>query len=462
MHSIIFDLETSDRETVGQILNYAFLLVDEEWQVKRELCGTVRLSRLQIPSSGAILANRVNVLELQKTAQQSEREAARAIAIFMEEVIAEARAPVAFIGYNSFRFDVPYLRTTLIRNGINPYFGAGNLVYRDLFAAARKLAATNHKFPRVEGEAQADGKKKLSLRLESLARALKLLKGKQTHESRSDALLTVALAQCLHSEFGFDVRRQDTYEGLKFHGAGKPRVLTMLDPNYDLSISEIAERTPVTLLNFDRRYALWINLKRFAAGEGRRSVMFFKNQGSSMILDPDWQAEAHFEEVAVRAHAEFKELTVSNFFKRSTCDIEQDIFRVDFDGIGALHAAIWEGQREAVKELANRDVTALYVRNVIANHTWGSPSDESVEKKLREYADYRYGGSMVLSKVAEPDDGTAPRRHPTLREMLTELNKALIVANDDDRRLLEALLAYTKSSDVVRFCGPNLLADSAA
>lgn len=50
--AIFYDLETTDREFVGQILNYSFILVDEQLNVVRELNGDIRISRLQLPSRG--------------------------------------------------------------------------------------------------------------------------------------------------------------------------------------------------------------------------------------------------------------------------------------------------------------------------------------------------------------------------------------------------------------------------
>src|SRR5262245_53890936 len=141
MPAIFFDLETSDREFIGQILNFSFIVVDDDWNVIGDLSSTVKISRLELPSPGAILANRTDVLRHQAEAEFTEKEAAGEITAFINSIIEGANGPVPFIGFNSFKFDIPYLRTTLVRNGINPYFN-GKVVYRDLLVAARKLSAT--------------------------------------------------------------------------------------------------------------------------------------------------------------------------------------------------------------------------------------------------------------------------------------------------------------------------------
>ena len=148
---------------------------------------------------------------------------------------------------------------------------------------------THPKFPRAAAANQTlkEGESpRLSLKLETIAQQLNLLQGKQEHASRDDVLLTIDVARTFKEQFGLDVRTYESYEALACHQASsRGRLFTMIEPQYDLSKEEIVDRVPVTLLDFDRRYSLWINLRRFEAGEGRRSVMFQKNQGSSFLVD---------------------------------------------------------------------------------------------------------------------------------------------------------------------------------
>jgi len=460
MRSIFFDLETSDKEPCGQIVNFSFIALSESWHIEDELSGEVRLSRLQIPSPGALLANRVRVMEHQERATYTEREASLAIATFLDRIARDGAGNVALIGYNSFRFDLPYIRTTLIRNGVNPYVGGGRIINRDLFAAARKLSVTNPKFPRVkkESEPPKEGEEKgprLSLTLETIAKSLGVLEGAQLHSSRDDVLITIEVAKIFAEQFGLDVRSYDSYEAIACHHAkSKGRSFISLEPQYDLTSPEIAQRTPMTLLDFDRRYSLWVNLTRFAAGEGRKSVQFYKNQGSSFVIDTLKSTESELEALAQKAAAELAGITLGNFFQRSGCDVEVDIFRVDFDGINALGAALWRNDKEAVKKLNSRDVTALYVRNILANHSWGKENDAAIREKLKSYAQYRYGGAMQISKNQPTDEGSTTRYHPTLQEIEADLAGRLEGASGEDREILLSLAQYIQASEIRQYLKP--------
>jgi exonuclease I len=145
MHAVFYDLETTTKNTVGQILNYSFILVDDEMKPIGELSGLVKINRLQLPEPGAILANRTDVLEHQQISTDTEPQAMRKIEQFLSSCIQSAQGALAFVGYNSSRFDLNYLRTSFIRNGINPYF-KGLLSSRDLLHAVHKAYLTNSEF----------------------------------------------------------------------------------------------------------------------------------------------------------------------------------------------------------------------------------------------------------------------------------------------------------------------------
>jgi exonuclease I len=137
MFAVYYDLETSDKHAVGQILNYCFILVDDQLSLLDELSGLVRISRLQLPDPGAILANRTDVLAHQKRAHECEAEALGRIRCFIERCAQRASGNVALVGYNSSRFDLGYLRTSFIRNGQDPFFG-GKTLARDLLHGVHK------------------------------------------------------------------------------------------------------------------------------------------------------------------------------------------------------------------------------------------------------------------------------------------------------------------------------------
>ena len=218
MYAVFYDLETTSKNTIGQILNYSFILVDDEMKPIGELSGLVKMSRLQLPEPGAILANRTDVVEHQKVAVDNEPTAMKKIEQFISKCIQTAQGAIAFVGYNSSRFDLGYLRTSFIRNGINPYF-KGLLSSRDLLHAVQKAYLTSAEF-RDAVQKQCRGEKRLSLSLQTVSHALGLLEGVQAHESREDVLLTIRLAVWLKEHCTIDVRSYEAYEAAEYLVSG--------------------------------------------------------------------------------------------------------------------------------------------------------------------------------------------------------------------------------------------------
>jgi Exonuclease len=280
MLSIFYDLETTDKNTVGQILNFAFVVVDENFNIIDEYCNNILISRLQLPSPGAILANKTNVIEHQKKAKLKEVEAMRNIFQFISKYTSKEKIPL--IGYNSNKFDLPYLRTSLIRNGINPYFG-GKLIYKDLLFAARKLHVTHPDFP-LSKIINENNEPRLSLTLESLCKNFSILSSEQKHESREDVLITIELAKIFLTLFSLDVRNFEAYEASKFHQYGRGNcIIKVHEPEYDLHKEERFITKHLSLLDSDHRYALWIDLDKFKENENEKSIHWF-NQASSQII----------------------------------------------------------------------------------------------------------------------------------------------------------------------------------
>lgn len=451
MTALFFDLETSDRNTIGQIINYSFIEVDGSFAPRSELSGLIKISRLQLPSPDAILANRTDVERHQQDAVDREREAMRKIFEYIKGVIERTRGPVSLIGYNSNRFDIPYLRTSLIRNGFNPYFG-GKLNGRDLLQLVRKLSACHPDFPRPN-EPDEQGKARLSLTLQSVARAFGLLEGVQRHESREDVLLTIRVAEHCARIFGGDVRSFEAYEvsGITERGT----IRWMRTPCYETDGTGRHISTPYALLDADHRSSLWINLERFAAGEGRASISWYGRSTGAFVVDRESpQVTPEQRELAQKALLEYSTLTLKNFFSASSCDIEQDIYRLDFDGIEALRAALWDRNTIPMSKLKEpREVRVLYLRHALAHYEWGSGKDEEVERKLRAYALYRYGGELQLVKqLPSPGEQIRSATHHDTWQALTSRIAALLSERNDgaDQQLLRALMRFYESSDIAR------------
>lgn len=446
--SIFYDLETSDQNTVGQILNYAFIAIDQDWQVVGTCSGDVRISRLQLPRAGAILANRVNVLEHQKNTATTELEAMIEIQEFINEMIACSGQSVTLIGYNSDRFDLRYLRTSFIRNGVNPYFNR-KLLPRDLLIVSRKLAVSNPDFPRL---ASAQDPEKLSLRLETLTQYFGLLEGEQTHTSLDDVRITIDLARLYHEKYNIDVR---IYEGYEISSDPEPgTIVSRKTPAYDLQNPSRYEERLYMFLTADYRAALWVDIEAYKNGAAKSSIRHRRKACGEFFYEHTACDEAT--KVMVRkAFEEFKHITLKNFFEQTNCDVEQDIYQVDFAEMDALHDAIHKNDESRIKNLKRQQAKSLLVRHKLAHYVPdGSESDRDLPfwNLFKQYILYRYGGKMSLSLY----DTEEIDFHPTAQELLAEIETARIGAQSDDNKLLEALELFYQQSEIFQIAGAEL------
>lgn len=458
MYAVFYDLETTTKNTVGQILNYSFILVDDEMKPIGELSGLVRINRLQLPEAGAILANRTDVLEHQKVALDSEPVAMRKIEHFLSSCIQSAKGAVTFIGYNSSRFDLNYLRTSFIRNGINPYF-KGQLSPRDLLHVVQKAYISHQNFRELVRK-QCGGEKRLSLSLQTVSHALGLLEGVQAHESREDVLLTIRLARWLKENCSLDARTYEAYEGSSLHSTVRSgSVYEVEEAEYDLNERSHVRRVPMCLLDENRRAALWINLERYAENHNARCISWRQPMKHSFFTSGRAVAGPEVQQLARKALAQFKSVTLNNFFEKGDGDIEQDIYRLDFDAQDVYSRALKEGRKEILADTKNPDAKKLWVRYQLANADLDL-SDARSSELLRQYALYRYGGKLQLVKtIRDPND--PENFHPKLSEMIGELNRlreiAKIEGGIEDVKLLDSLDKFYRASEIFRVAGADLV-----
>jgi len=450
--TVFYDLESTDKLFCGQILNYSFIEVGDDFEVRSECSGKIHISRLQLPSPDAILANRTDVLKHQAENAPKERDALGQIWAYLAGIISDRNETLKLIGYNSSKFDLPFLRTSFIRCGINPYF-EGKLVSGDLLFASRKLAATHPEFPRPLGP---DGR--LSLRLESITHALELLAGPQTHESRDDVLLTIRLAKLYRDRFGLDVRSFAPYE-VPLRGT-KGDIRFSVTPLYDCTQPLRSELTPMMLLEADHRQALWVNLKKFASetalgtsGTHRNAVSWF-NRATHSFFCGEGTLSDEIRSLAKDALDRLGNVTLENFFSKSLCDIELDIYRLDFDAIEALRSSIWDRDSTQLKALANKDALTVYNRHRLSHYPGGTAHEAKVSLMLREYALYRYSGNMVTSKGG----GEGSLCHDSLSCMMKRIGVLEETGTASDKELLAALKTFYLESEIFRVAGEDLMA----
>jgi hypothetical protein len=460
MHAVFYDLETSDKNPIGQIVNYCFIYVDEQLRPINELSGLIKLSRLQIPDAGAILANRTDVLKHQRAAQDYEPEAMNAIAEFLQSCIVGAKGAVALIGYNSARFDLSYLRTSLVRNGINPYFDQ-QLVPRDLLHSVHKAYLASPRFRELVLKQRA-GEKKLSLSLQTVGHALGLLEGVQAHESREDVVLTLKVAEWLRRECDIDPITFEGYEGLRMHSTARSgSVYFQQQPEYELDVGEVSSKTPVTLLDASNKAGLWVDLERYSNKQSPECIMWRSAGKHAFFLTPQASDDPELRRLARAAMTQFKGITLKNFFKPSTCDVEMDIYRLDFDNLGVFVKAVQANDKKLLDQCTIPEAKILWTRRLLANPR-ASISDPKTAEMLRQYALYRYGGKLQLARaISDRDEQDDSTFHPSLADMVHRLMQsreaAVASRNLEDQQLLVSLEAFVRDSDIVRVAGEELL-----
>jgi hypothetical protein len=458
MFAIYYDLETTDKNTIGQIINYSFMLVNSELEVIDELSGLVKISRLQIPDPGAILANRTDVLEHQVNAEDDEPAAMRRIADFLGRSIAKVAGAVALIGFNSSRFDLGYLRTSLIRNGINPYFG-GKIIPRDLLHVTQKAYLVCPEFRELVRK-HREGEAKLSLSLQTVSHALGLLDGVQAHESREDVLLTIRLSRWLRDSCGLDVAVFEAYEGAKLHSTAKSGAVYLAEePEYDMHATSYSSKRPVTLLDADHKAALWIDLERYATSPDPGCISWRSAARNAFFISPQAVTNPELAEVARSALRQFRGVTLRNFFEKSTCDIEQDIYRLDFDHLDLYSKAIAANDKSVLRECRLPEAKILWLRHQLASPN-ASLADPATSELLKKYALHRYGGRLQVVRTVR-EGSAAPAYHTTLAEMVRRLvqaqEAAAMTRNSEDLKLMTSLERFIKESDIAKVAGKELL-----
>jgi hypothetical protein len=461
MVSIFYDLETTHLTPMGQILNCCFVAVDRSWNEVARYSENIKISPLQLPDPDAIMANRTRVLEHQASATKTERQVLKEIHAFIGDMIGRSGGAVELIGYNSARFDLNFLRTSLIRNGLNPYF-YGKVTPRDLLHTVRYLSVIDKTFPRAPRPGVGDERQnKLSLGLETISHALGLLTEKQSHHSVADVKLTIRLAKTLAKTHGIDARAHVAYPAAELHRLGRERsAVVALLPQVELHAPETAIRAPYALLSHDAKNGLWIDLAQYRDGKGRDAIRWMGANSGALFADVDSNVELEYRADSAREREEFRDLDINNFFPRSTCDIEADIFRLSFNDIDNLTSAIWGGRTGAVAASGPSDARELYIRHRLSEIDW-TDATETQEKRLAIYSNYRYGGSCNIRKGhLEPLDPTVtnPAAHPTLADYMARLNELEAgTTNSSDEPILRELRSFYEDSPIMRVTGRQLL-----
>jgi len=376
---IVFDLETSSIHTVGQILNLSFIVVNREYRIKEELNLDFKLSKTQIPDPEAIKINQVDVLQ----------DGYSELAGFgrVEEFLLSytEKQPCILAGHNSTKFDIPYLRTGMIRNGYNPYLGS-NLQNKDTLHFFKYLAIANKEFREA---LVVDGR--TSCGLQNIAKVF----GKTTeraHHSRDDVLLLLEILEEAEKRFDKNIWDFESYQARGSEKKGSVYVMY----NLDKTSSEIVS-SPITLIDANKNYRLFCDLKLF--NQDKPEAIFWVSAVDGFMITDKREIESpQIKALAARAVEAAEGVTLDNYFDEKTCDVEQFIYMLNFQEMRAIQESIHRGDDTLREQLNSSNVEEILKRYRINQNI-------ATTEEVEEYVKYRYGiiyrGSAGLSEFID-------------------------------------------------------------
>jgi DNA polymerase III epsilon subunit-like protein len=346
-----YDLETSSKELLGQILSYAFIITDLEFNIKTELHGFIKLNKTQLPDIEALLANKLHLTFLTANGAP-EYLAAQKIYSFFNQCLHQYNQ-LTLIGYNSNSFDLDFLRNLLIRYGYNPYF-EGKLINLDILHFAQHLAFNHpHNFPWVSKKQNQSSY--YSFKLEDLAKAFDLLQTSQSHDAREDVLLTIKLIKKLTTTF---------QSSLLDFSAIAPSFTSLMKAKHQILKQKIrhfvsSEQTPDyfiyqywLILYANHKYLIALDLLKYQAlikenphptePELLTCLRYLNAHKHFFILESLSKNETSlYLDLVTNALAQpfLKTINPSQYFKLTAknWDIEYQIYKLGFDHIPTLH-----------------------------------------------------------------------------------------------------------------------------
>lgn len=448
--SIFFDLETTSLHPLGQILNFCFIAVDRNWNEVRRLTGRVKVSPLQLPEPGAIDVTNTDIFEHQSKATYTEKEAVALMYSFFCECKAlnDAKLPV-LIGQNSSNFDLDFLRTTFIRNGVSPY---GLFEPKDILLLSRYLFATNEQFrnriPPVTTVKKGKDTLTLSLSLQHLARAFGFLSGDQLHESTFDVELSILLAKFYVVEFSSDVRSFNSYRIKKLHDATSSAVLIT---EFKQSLTEPYQHSWKLFLREEGNAAFWVkldasmdpNIPREAA---LKAVRRYKFHGHLLWKEHDTLPPSDVQDLAVRIRNILGHVTADELFGASNCYIEQFIYRIAPN----QHSILFDALNKApqLSSDLSADIITLARRYWLENCPDCDKQSDEYQNAFRNYALYRYGGKLQLKNLQEGEEPTENIYHPTLSNLLADIEQRK--QKPEKKAIFDKLQQFYLNSEVVK------------
>lgn len=453
---IFYDFETSSRDTIGQILSYAFILCSSQFQPLKECCGLIKPNPTQLIEAGAILTNKLSIDLLQEYGT-TEYEAAQKMVTFISDCL-KTHGSLTLVGFNSNSFDLGFLRTTLIRNGFNPYF-EGKLKNIDMLHVAQWLAFQHpHDFPWVRTSSSSHTY--FSFKLEDLATEFNLIQEAQSHDAREDVLLTMSLAHIFQKHYAFDI---DTFVPFEDHACKSHRLVKQKTRHF----ADIDD-TPKPyiyhyywILSVEKKSVLAIDLLAFqnrhtetdtlSESDLLSTIRYLNANKAFFHAEPVTEEEQHTWNPSllnIQDNAFFQRLSQSQslYFEltEKNWDIEYQIHALGFERIDTLgqlvrallanpagYEPILKSLLESRKTQKDTFLIQLYNRFYLNNHPHPRPD------YFKKYVTQRY---LTGSMLRDPQSLKTPQDY--LQEIETLLNSDTL--SDYDVPILKSLATYTQ------------------
>lgn len=353
---IFYDFETSSRDLIGQIISYAFVLTNEQFQPIENLTGKIKLNRTQCPEVDALLVNKIQVSELQE-AGLTEYQASKDVFNFLNKAISKY-GQCHLVGFNSNQFDIGFLRTLLIRYGINPYF-EGKLKNLDIMHFAQHLAFYYpDKFPWVQSQSEKNSY--YSFRLEDLTSAAGLLNEAQSHDALEDVLLTIKLLQYFEETFSVRFADFEPFRLPDLSASQEQWQLVKIRARHFTDLGETPQKYVdeyYLTLNKHKKSLLFINLSKYTqlindkenlSDEEKLSCIRYVNANKAFFMAEEASSEdfpaLHSLQSTIENDVFFKAFIAdaAPYFEliEKDWDIEYQVHKLGFDRIPKLHNVV--------------------------------------------------------------------------------------------------------------------------
>lgn len=418
MNYIFFDLETTDTNFVGQILEYAFVYTDSNFEPISILQGSIVLNPIQIPSPDAIHATKINIENLLNKSEEfitdyhvpgfpceeslflknwSEYDSMHLISDWIKEIV--ERDNVALIAHNGNNFDIPFLRTSMIRNGVHPYF---TCTYGDSKNMLKYVACKDTKI--YDKLVSLDSKRPFAL--QNACRAFNIIDENtvQKHRAIDDVILTIELCKKLVDHIPYVSNNINDF----ITKNNEDRILKTKYVSYEED-EGIESGKVITYGSYNKKYFIFLDVKKaienrkqildssLTTDEIKKMMYWCKLEGGffyidSIVDDPKIK-DVESELVKIKNHIlEHYKISLDNFFPTKICDIEQHIYMMPFGGNNELSKCIKQfADSEKIFLTPTDKFAKILLTRFKLNNCYRNTDKDEYKKVYDLYMKYRYG-----------------------------------------------------------------------